>query len=120
MVASRRKYASTFDNPQQVKRMAYCLRESDKEDVVDAGRTLRRCEVGYDLDKGMYQIMQQTLRSNAMGNCQTRLEQSPEAHHGPHLMRKILVSALKRSSKLLSRRVIHYGQQVGAEFSTTK
>ncbi|XP_030958268.1 uncharacterized protein LOC115980125 [Quercus lobata] len=42
--------------------------------------------------------------SNAMGNCQTRLEQSPEAHHGPHLMRKILVSALKRSSKLLSRR----------------
>ncbi|XP_030966036.1 uncharacterized protein LOC115986837 isoform X2 [Quercus lobata] len=58
--------------------------------------------------------------SNAMGNCQTRLEQSPEAHHGPHLMRKILVSALKRSSKLLSRRVIHYGQQVGAEFSTTK
>ena len=42
--------------------------------------------------------------SNTMGNCQTRLEQSPEAHHGPHLMRKILVSALKRSSKLLSRR----------------
>ncbi|XP_050253966.1 uncharacterized protein LOC126700029 [Quercus robur] len=44
------------------------------------------------------------VASNTMRNCQTRLEQSPEAHHGPHLMRKILVSALKRSSKLLSRR----------------
>ena len=41
--------------------MAYCLRESDKEDV-DANKTLRRCEVGDDLDKGMQQIMQQTLR----------------------------------------------------------
>ncbi|KAF3957958.1 hypothetical protein CMV_017078 [Castanea mollissima] len=27
---------------------------------------------------------------NTMRNCQARLERSPEAHHGPHLMRKIL------------------------------
>ena len=31
-----------------------------KEDVVDASRTLRRNEVGDDLDEGMQQIMQQT------------------------------------------------------------
>ena len=42
--------------------------------------------------------------SNTMRNCQARLERSLEAHHGPRLMRKILVSALKQSSKLQSRR----------------
>nr|POE64493.1 hypothetical protein CFP56_36785 [Quercus suber] len=42
-----------FLKPKDVYRMAYCLRESDKEDVVDASRTLRRCEVGDDLDEGM-------------------------------------------------------------------
>uniref|UniRef100_A0A7N2L5R8 Uncharacterized protein n=1 Tax=Quercus lobata TaxID=97700 RepID=A0A7N2L5R8_QUELO len=33
--------------------ITYCLRESYEEDVVDASRTLRRCEVSDDLDKGM-------------------------------------------------------------------
>ena len=32
--------------------MAYCLRASDKDDVFDSSRTLRRCEVGDDLDEG--------------------------------------------------------------------
>ena len=33
--------------------MINCLGESDKEDVVDASRTLRQCEVSDDLDEGM-------------------------------------------------------------------
>ena len=36
--------------------MTYFLRESDKEDVVDANRTLRRCEVGDDLDEGISKL----------------------------------------------------------------
>ena len=33
--------------------MAHCLRASDKDDVFDANRTLRTCEVGVDRDEGM-------------------------------------------------------------------